>query len=170
MNPPNLLSLFRIGLMPFVLLALRQGWDAVLLALMLLAVATDFLDGFLARRSGQVTDLGKVLDPLADKICVDSMALALALWRGFPWWAAGAIVGRDILILAGGLLLVRKTKTVPVSNRPGKAAVTLLAGAIVCYAMRWQPWGYYILMASLALAVYSGAVYLKEFADKRKGP
>lgn len=169
MNIPNLLSLSRVALMPFILVSLRQGWDGALLALMLAAVATDFLDGLLARRSRQVTDLGKVLDPLADKICVDSMALALALWRDFPWWAAGAIVGRDLLILAGGLLLVRKTKIVPVSNWPGKIAVTLMSGAIICYAMRWQPWGYYLLMISLALAAYSGAVYLKEFITKRRG-
>lgn len=158
-----------MALMPFILVALRQGWDIPLLALMLVAVATDFLDGALARRSGQVTDLGKILDPLADKVCVDSMALALALWRDFPWWAAGVIVGRDLLILAGGLLLLRGTKAVPVSNLPGKAAVTFMAGAIVCYAMGWQPWGRCILMASLALAVFSGAVYLKEFTAKCKG-
>jgi CDP-diacylglycerol--glycerol-3-phosphate 3-phosphatidyltransferase len=168
-NLPNLLSLSRIALMPFILVALRQGRDGVLLALMLAAAATDYLDGFLARRAGRVTDLGKILDPLADKVCVDSMAVALALWRDFPWWAAGVIVGRDLLILAGGLLLVRSTKTVPVSNLPGKAAVTAMAAAIVCYAMRWQPWGSGILLASLALAAYSGAVYLKEFITKRKG-
>jgi CDP-diacylglycerol--glycerol-3-phosphate 3-phosphatidyltransferase len=155
--------------MPFILVALRQGWDGILLALMLAAAATDYLDGMLARRLSKVSDLGKILDPLADKVCVDSMAVALALWRGFPWWAAAFIVGRDLLILAGGLLLVGSTKVVPVSNLPGKAAVTAMAGAIVCYAMRWQPWGYGLLLASLALAAYSGAVYLKEFTAKRKG-
>ncbi len=169
MNLPNLLSLSRIALMPFILVSLRQGWAGVLLGLMLAAAATDYLDGWLARRMGRVTDLGKILDPLADKVCVDSMAVALTLWRDFPWWAAVVIVGRDLLILTGGLLLIKSTKAVPVSNLPGKAAVTAMAGALVGYAMRWQPWGCCLLVASLALAAYSGVVYFKEFIAKRKG-
>lgn len=168
MNPPNLLSLSRVALMPAILLALRQGWDGALLVLMLLAAATDLLDGFLARRTGRVTDLGKILDPVSDKICINSMAVALSLWRGFPWWATAVIAGRDVLILLGGLSLVKSTKAVPVSNWPGKIAVTFLAGAMVFYAMRWQPWGYYLLLASLAMVAVSGAAYLKEFTKMRE--
>jgi len=167
MSLPNLLSLLRITLMPFILLALRSGRDLPLLALMLAAVATDFFDGLVARKTNQISDLGKVLDPLADKVCVDTMVIALSLWRGFPWWATGIIVGRDLLILLGGLVLMKKAKTVPVSNWPGKVAVTSLAVAIVSYAMRWQPWGYYILLASMALVAISGAIYLNEFRKQR---
>lgn len=163
MNAPNLLSASRVAMMPFILLALRAEGEGWLLALMLAAAATDFLDGLLARRLGMASELGRILDPVADKICVDSMAVALYLWRGFPWWAAGLIVGRDLLILLGGLLLVKRTKTVPASNWPGKAAVTLLAGAIVFYAMRWQPWGFWLLLASLVLVAVSGVVYLRGF-------
>lgn len=165
---PNLLSLSRIALMPFILLALRQGREGVLLALMLAAVATDFLDGFLARRTGRITDLGKVLDPLADKICIITMAVALSLWRDFPWWATAAIAGRDFLILLGGLLLVKRTKEVPVSNWPGKAAATLLAGAIVFYSMRWQPWGWLILLSALAMAAISGVGYLSAMIKRMR--
>ncbi len=160
MNPPNLLSLLRIVLLPFILLSLKNGWDGLLLALMLAAAATDFFDGLLARRLGMVTELGRILDPVADKVCLNSMAVALALWRDFPWWATGLIVGRDALILMGALVWMRRAGAVPVSNWPGKAAVTFLAGAIVCYAMRWQPWGRFILLAGILLAAVSGAFYL----------
>ncbi|HBE73864.1 MAG TPA: CDP-alcohol phosphatidyltransferase family protein [candidate division Zixibacteria bacterium] len=163
MSPPNLLSLSRIAMMPFILLALRHGWDGVLLALMLLAVATDFLDGLLARRLGQVSDLGKILDPAADKVCIGSMVIALWLWRGFPWWAAALILFRDLMIIIGGLALIGRTKEVPASNLPGKWAAAAMAGAIVCYAMGWQPWGRVVLLASLFLAALSGAVYLGRF-------
>jgi len=167
MNLPNLISLSRIALMPFILISLRAGQDIALLVLMLAAVATDFLDGLLARRLGKVSDLGKVLDPLADKVCIDSMAVALSLWRGFPWWATGLIVVRDLLILAGGLFLVKRNNPIPVSNWPGKIAATVLAGAIVFYAMGWQPWGFYALLAGVAMILVSGAVYLKTFLDKK---
>ncbi len=169
MNLPNLLSLLRILLMPFILWALKQERQVPLLLLMAAAVATDFLDGFWARRQGQVTEWGKVLDPLADKICIDSMALALWLWRGFPGWAAAAIIGRDLLILGGGLWLRWRTKATPVSNWPGKAAATVMAGTIIAYAMGWQPLGYYLLFPSLASVFLSGAIYLRFFIHEQRG-
>jgi CDP-diacylglycerol--glycerol-3-phosphate 3-phosphatidyltransferase len=161
MNWPNALSLLRVALLPFIVLALRNGADELLLPLMALAAATDYFDGFLARRTSQVTDRGKVLDPLADKICVNTMAAALWLWRGFPGWAAIMILVRDLLILLGGLLILKKRKAVPVSNWPGKIAVTVMAATIIFYAMNWQPWGRYLLYGSAVMLVVSGILYLK---------
>jgi cardiolipin synthase len=162
-NLPNALSLLRVLLLPLVVTAMRREQDGWLLGLMLAGAATDWLDGFFARRLGQVTDSGKIADPVADKICADVLAVALWLWRGFPWWAMAAIVGRDLLIVAGALLVMRKRKAVPVSNQAGKIAMAALAAAIICYAMRWQPYGFYILLAGMALVVVSGAQYLRMF-------
>ena len=167
MNWPNALSLLRVALLPFIILSLRNGMDALLLALMALAAATDYFDGFLARRTGQVTDLGKVLDPLADKICVNTMVATIWLWRGFPGWAAIMILARDLLILLGGWLILKKKKAVPVSNWPGKIAVTVMAATIICYAMLWQPWGRYLLYASAAMILVSGFTYLKKLAPAK---
>jgi cardiolipin synthase (CMP-forming) len=166
LNVPNALSLLRVLLLPLVLIAMRNGQDAWLLALMLAGASTDWLDGHLARKLNQVSDSGKIADPLADKICADVLAVALWLWRGFPWWAMAALVGRDLLILAGALLVMRTRRTVPVSNRAGKMAMASLAAAIICYAMRWQPGGYFILLAGMALAVVSGAQYLRTHFSK----
>jgi CDP-diacylglycerol--glycerol-3-phosphate 3-phosphatidyltransferase len=145
---------------------MRDGRDGWLLGLMLAGAATDWLDGYVARRLGQVSDSGKIADPLADKICAGTLAVALWLWRGFPWWAMAAIIGRDLLILAGALLVMRTRRTVPVSNRAGKLAMAALAAAIICYAMRWQPYGLYILVAGMALVVVSGAQYLRAILPK----
>jgi CDP-diacylglycerol--glycerol-3-phosphate 3-phosphatidyltransferase len=161
MNLPNLLSLLRIALLPFVVLCLKAGQNRRALWLMLLAVATDYFDGWLARRLNQVTDSGKMIDPLADKVCVDTMAVALWLWRGFPLWAVILIVARDLLILLGGLLIMKKRKLVPVSNQTGKWAVTVMAATIICYTMNWQPWGLYLLYGSALMTVVSGILYLK---------
>jgi len=165
-NVPNALSLLRVLLLPFVIIAMRNGQDAWLLALMLAGASTDWLDGYLARRLNQVSDSGKIADPLADKICTDVLVVALWLWRGFPWWAMAAIVGRDLLILTGALLVMRKRRTVPFSNRAGKLAMAVMAAAIICYAMHWQPFGFYVLLAGLALAAVSGAMYLRTLFPK----
>lgn len=167
-NPSNGLSLARIALLPFVLWALWEEWDLACLLLMLAAAATDWLDGHVARRLGQVSDLGKVLDPLADKVCIGAMCVALSLWRGFPWWATAIILGRDLLILAGGLILMRKVSAVPVSNQPGKWAAAVLAGTIVCYAMDWQPVGFIMLGFAVMLVLVSGAWYGWVFLNAKR--
>ena len=161
MNLPNLLSLLRIGLLPFMVLCLKAGRNEWALGLMLLAVATDYFDGFFARRLGQVTDSGKILDPLADKICVNTLTMTLWLWRGFPLWAAVLIVTRDLMIVAGALFMMKKRKMVPVSNWPGKWAVTFMAATIICYSLGWQPWGLYLLYGSVVMVFVSGMIYLK---------
>lgn len=168
MNLPNILSLSRIAMMPAVLFCLREEQTIPLLILMLLAVATDYFDGYFARKKNQISSLGKILDPLADKICLNSMVLALSLWRGFPWWATGLIILRDILILAGGLLVIKRTKQIPVSNWPGKFAVTFLSAAIFLYVLNWQPWGLYLLYASLLLILASGITYLQTMLEHSK--
>lgn len=160
LNLPNILSLARVALLPFIVLCLKYNQNRLLLALMFLAVLTDYLDGFYARRLGQVTDSGKILDPLADKICVITMVIALWLWRGFPLWAVILIVGRDLMIVLGALFLMKKRKIVPVSNWPGKIAVAVMAATIICYSLNWQPWGLYLLYGSVVMVFVSGAVYL----------
>lgn len=167
MNWPNALSLIRVALMPFIVLALRNGPEALLLALMALAAATDYFDGLLARRTGKITALGRVLDPLADKLCIGTMAAALWLWRGFPGWVAILILARDLLILLGGLFILKRKGAVPVSNWPGKIAATVMAATIICYAMVWQPWGRYLLYASVAMIFISGLAYLKKLAPAK---
>jgi CDP-diacylglycerol--glycerol-3-phosphate 3-phosphatidyltransferase len=95
--------------------------------LILIAVATDFMDGFVARRLHQVTDFGKILDPIADKICIGVYAL-LMIWTGdIPVWFVVLVLLRDLLIFSGALYIRLKKKIVPQSNWPGKIAVSLIA-------------------------------------------
>lgn len=102
---PNILSFVRLILIPvFVLLLVAgdYGW-----ALLVIAVSsiTDFVDGFVARHFNQVTRLGQLLDPAADRLFILSTLLGLA-WVGvLPWWFAAVIVARDLLLLALGVVL-----------------------------------------------------------------
>jgi cardiolipin synthase (CMP-forming) len=106
---PNLLSFIRIALIPvFVLLLLNDGTEAAGLILLAAVVATDWIDGYIARHTGQVSNLGKVLDPVADRLAIAAGLVALMVRDAFPVWAGLLVLVRDgLVILAGTALLVR---------------------------------------------------------------
>src|SRR5438552_8487299 len=105
---PNVVSFFRILLIPvFVVLILHHGTEAAGLLLLGAVVATDWVDGYIARRTGQVTNLGKLLDPVADRLALAAGLVALVVRHAFPLWAALLVIVRDALILlAGGAILL----------------------------------------------------------------
>lgn len=103
LNLPNLLSIFRILLVPLlvvVLLTKFEGKEFVGLGVFLLASLTDFLDGFLARRRKQVTRLGTLLDPAADKILTSAAFISLVELGLVSAWIAVVIVGREFAVTA----------------------------------------------------------------------
>jgi cardiolipin synthase len=106
---PNLISVVRLLAGPgiaWLLLAGEREWVA---PLCLAAGLTDLLDGFLARRLGLASHTGAYLDPIADKIFVGCVVLAMA-WTGLlPAWLVALMIGRDVLILAGGMWLRSRT-------------------------------------------------------------
>jgi cardiolipin synthase len=103
---PNLICLFRIALIVPLLLAMRDGRQMQVLALFTIAAVSDGLDGYLAKRFGWTSQLGRFLDPAADKLLLVSVFLAAA-WLGIaPWWVAAVAIARD-LVIAGGALIYR---------------------------------------------------------------
>jgi cardiolipin synthase len=102
---PNILSFFRLLLIPVFLGLLvfgHYGWALVLIAV---SSITDFVDGYVARHFNQVTRLGQLLDPAADRLFILSTLLGLA-WVGvLPWWFAAVIIARDVLLLVLGVVL-----------------------------------------------------------------
>ena len=104
---PNALSFARILLIPLVVyLLLSEGSEAAGLLLWGFVSATDWVDGAIARRTGQVSDLGKILDPTADRLVIAAGLLAIVARGAFPLWAALLILVRDGLVLFAGLLLL----------------------------------------------------------------
>jgi len=122
---PNALSLLRLFMVPLVVALLLARSDALGAAFFVLAAATDFLDGRIARRVGP-TRLGRILDPLADRLMLSSVAVVLAVRDLLPAWAVAILVGRDLLALAGSLVVGTKIRV----NRVGKAATAVLMGAV----------------------------------------
>ncbi len=97
---PNLLTLSRLLLAPFVFCAITGGRHTAALVLFACAALTDGLDGMLARRFGQTTSVGAFLDPIADKLLLSGVYVALAIAGSVPWWLVIIVLGRDIFLLA----------------------------------------------------------------------
>jgi cardiolipin synthase len=105
MNLPNSLTVFRILLIPFFLGFLAYGRYGAALMALIVAGITDILDGVIARMANQRTKLGAYLDPVADKLLLTSAFVALSILQLVPIWVAIIILSRDIIIVAGTLLL-----------------------------------------------------------------
>ena len=131
---PNMLSLFRLCLVPIFPIAFFSSHPyGKMIAIIIFIVAgfTDFLDGYIARRFNIVTQLGKVLDPLADKLMLMSALLTLWVNSNLPFWLIIIFVGKELfMIFAGAYLYFRKGKFAIPSNRYGKFATGILFLAI----------------------------------------
>lgn len=117
-NLPNLFTVLRLLLVPFVIQAILNGRPTLALALFGIAAATDILDGAAARRLGLTTQAGAYLDPVADKCLLSGVFLALAAARVVPWWFVGVVFGRDLYILLGvaGVMLFTPVRKFPPST------------------------------------------------------
>ncbi len=134
---PNLFSLTRIAAIPiFVWLILNDGTEAAGIVVFGVVAATDWVDGYLARATGRVTELGKILDPVADRLAIVSLLVALVVRDLFPLWAALLIAVRDVtILLVGGALLATRGVRVDV-RRVGKVATLALM-----LGVPWIAWG-----------------------------
>ncbi|GKU76917.1 CDP-diacylglycerol--glycerol-3-phosphate 3-phosphatidyltransferase [Paenibacillus sp. L3-i20] len=131
MNLPNLLTILRFILIPVYVGIFVSGHMIPAFLIVVAAGVTDILDGYIARRYGQVTTVGEMLDPLADKLMLITIILSLLLSGHISWWAAGAMFLRDLGMITGGLLThFRKKKNVP-ANWMGKLTTVMFYVAIM---------------------------------------
>jgi len=100
LNAPNLVTLARLILAPFVAVDILNGHYGRAIILSFLAGITDVVDGLLARRFGQPTRVVAYFDPIADKILLSAIYIALGVAHALPWWIVAVVFGRDVLILA----------------------------------------------------------------------
>jgi CDP-diacylglycerol--glycerol-3-phosphate 3-phosphatidyltransferase len=174
---PNLLSLFRILIIPVLvyLLSFSDPRSALLAAgLFLIASITDYFDGYLARRNQSVSDVGKILDPLADKLMIASALIMLAAMDrpnepSVPAWLVVIILARESAVtvirgiaLAEGIVMHAESL--------GKYKFVLQAYAVVGLLVHYRYWGLdfyaaglYFLMLSAVIALWSGVNYHVQF-------
>jgi CDP-diacylglycerol--glycerol-3-phosphate 3-phosphatidyltransferase len=132
---------------------------------------SDLLDGYLARKLGQVSEFGKIIDPLADKISVIFISLILVYLDKIPVWFFLTVVIRDILIFGFGVYLNRKKDIRLMSNYPGKIAVFSI-GLIILFAIIDNSFlleiNSYLYFISLGLIFYSSVLYFNRFLETLK--
>ena len=149
------MSLLRLFMVPVVVALLLAGSDGLAAAFFILAALTDFLDGKLARRAGP-TRLGQILDPMADRLMLSSVAVVLAIRGLLPIWAVAILVGRDLLALLGSLVVGSKIRV----NRVGKAATAVLMGAVALVVISPGVVGEAIFYAGFGLSIVAGLMYM----------
>jgi cardiolipin synthase len=168
---PNLLSFFRLALVPVFLVLVILHQDTLALAALVVASATDFFDGFIARRLNQVTRLGQLLDPAADRLYIFAALIGLA-WRDLvPWWLVIVIVARDVMLLVlWGVLARHRMGPLPV-HRLGKIATFALLFALPILlvgqafpVVDWiaEPVGWALALWGAFLYWWAGFVYLQQ--------
>lgn len=165
---PNALSLFRVTLVaPIAVLIWHNTRMDIVLGLVVLGIITDFLDGRIARATGVISEWGKVLDPLADKVAAIVLVAVLALRPHdprMPLWLLALVASRDVLIVWGGVALMRKRGELAMSLQAGKWAVTLLSFLIVAYVIEAPAWVVLpLLWGTTGLLLLSFGLYLVHF-------
>jgi cardiolipin synthase len=168
-SPLNLANLVTLGrllmVVPLVWLIATDRLEAAFW-LFIAAGVSDFVDGFIAKNFNARTDLGAYLDPLADKALLDGMYLALAILGGLPAWLALMVIGRDLLIVVGVVLIQRRNpvfRAVPLAiGKVNTFAQILLAACAIAHAGGWidleaQVAALIVLVASTT--ILSGAGY-----------
>lgn len=182
LNPPNIVTLFRIACIPLMVVLLlsptREAgfWAAAVFAL---ASASDWLDGYLARRMGIVTVFGKFLDPIADKLLVTAALVMILPFNRVPAWIVLVILAREIVIT--GLRSIASSEGIVIhASDLGKYKtifqITAIIGLLLHYEYRWffgidhplltvsmHNAGMFFLWIALALTVWSGVDYLVKF-------
>ena len=126
---PNALSLARLGTAPVFLRLFTTGREDAAVMLYGAGAITDFWDGYLARRTHSVSELGALLDPVADRVFIATLAAALVARGDLGPWMAASVMGRDALVIAGFWALERRGIRLAV-NRTGKAATACLLGGL----------------------------------------
>jgi len=169
MNVANLITIIRIFLVPFFIYTLLSGMPhRYSLAILLICVFTDALDGFVARNFKQKTDLGRFLDPLADKFLILSSYCVLAYKAVTPKWFFFLILGKDILVVAGWLLIYLLIGAKKINVRfLGKSAVFLQMSTLVAVLFRlgFVDWLYYFTGAvTFAAAIEYILIGAKSFS------
>ncbi len=167
MNLPTWITVSRLLGVPLLLVLLQaptaaQRWWAV--GIFVVAASTDWLDGYLARRLNQVTDLGKFLDPLVDKLLVLAPLLMLVGLGQVPAWGVFLIVAREITISGWRVNPAMQGGAVPGANLWGKAKTVVQIGAIALLIAplppAWDTPAQILFWIAVALTLASGLVYL----------
>jgi CDP-diacylglycerol--glycerol-3-phosphate 3-phosphatidyltransferase len=179
-NVANIITVVRIFMAPaFIWLLLADGGELgylryIAAGLFVLAIVTDTVDGILARRQNLVTDFGKILDPIADKVLIGGALVALSILGELWWWVTIVILIREFGITIFRFAVIR-TRVIP-AVASGKLKTVLQAVAISLLLFpfwivvgQWELWvGWVVMATALVLTVVSGADFVVKYRQQNR--
>ena len=177
LNVPNALTVLRLLLIPIVCWQIARNHMMPALGLFVLASLTDVVDGYIARKYQLITDFGKLIDPLADKLMVIAVMISLGLKGVAPLAAIAVLIVKELLMLLGGLMLLTKKDFVVYSKPVGKVAqfITVLALMLCFFHEHFTAWGYPVhiwllwvgvVLSLVALFYYARLNFFSQFRPK----
>jgi cardiolipin synthase len=173
---PNMLTFVRLLLVPVFGILIVMERDGPAVVVLMVSGFTDYLDGTLARRWGQITRIGQLLDPLADRLYILTTLLGLAYREVIPWWLVALLIARDLMLTVSLLLLTSAERAPLEVNFLGKAATANLLYAFPFLLLGnfsgaagdiAQPIGWGFAWWGTGLYWYSGLIYLRQVAAVR---
>lgn len=168
---PNALSALRILLVPVFLVLVLMEYDLAAFIVIVVSSVSDFLDGIIARRFGQITKLGQLLDPAADRLFIFAAVIALAVRGVVPWWVVVVIVGRDVFLAGLGLVLAQRGYGPLPVHHLGKVAtfalfyalpILVLGEAFPTLQVVTDPIGWAFTLWGAFLYWWAGLLYLRQ--------
>jgi cardiolipin synthase len=168
---PNVLSFIRLALVPVFLCLVIAGDYLVALIILVFSSLSDYLDGVIARRFGQITRLGQLLDPAADRLFIFAALIGLAVGEIIPWWLVSVIVGRDVVLLIVGILLANVGYGPLPVHHLGKVAtfslyyalpLIMLGQAFPALAFASDPFAWAFAIWGAFIYWWAGVIYLRE--------
>lgn len=171
-SDPNKLTLFRMAASPVIIVFMMfpNRFFAFMAALVFsIAAATDYFDGFFARRNGLVSSFGKAMDPLADKLLVSSSLIMMTSHGWVPAWMVCVIIGRELAITGFRIVIMERGEDISASNL-GKYKTGFQIAAIIPLLLNYPYFGInmhaigtFLIYCALVFTLWSGYDYIKRF-------
>lgn len=169
-NIPNIITLARIMLVPIVVWAIASNQMEIAFAVFIVAGVSDAVDGFLAKRFNMTSELGALLDPLADKALLVSIYIALGIWGAIPRWIVILVVSRDIMIVSAvivswlfGKPVQMKPLMVSKLNTAAQVAFAALVLGSLGFGFQLSPYDAILMALVTVFTLSSVSLYLVEW-------
>lgn len=164
MNIPNILTMIRFALIPVFVYSFFYIYNGNIYAAVIFLISglTDVLDGYIARHYNQITKLGILMDPLADKMMIITVLASLWIKGIIPFFIILIIIVKEITMIVGAFILYRKKEIAIPANKFGKASTLLFYIAIIFSIFDW-PYGLTLMIIALLMALIAFFIYSLEF-------
>ena len=158
LNVPNALTILRFVLMPFFVWQFFKGNTTTAFVIYVIVQLTDMLDGFIARRCHLVTNFGKLMDPLADKLMLLTVLICFGVDGRVSWWIIALVLVKEASLVVGGAVALHRGIVVH-AKHIGKGATVVFALAIVSSFLSWNPVDVWLMYAAVALTLSALVFY-----------